>query len=389
MIPGTLDVHIAQPLVESSTLDTALRLTISYSAARAHDVLEARMPVVFVTFQNGQSARMSFGGTFDTAARTVTVDVPKAALNGAVDVRLGLATDASTYTLPPPGPRYWNGKSWSQSGSILPGKRTLVLIHGIFSSVETAFKYPIAAQIGKAGQYQQIVGFDYDWTEPPSVEGPIFAKFLNDLVSSGVTTFDIEAHSYGSPVTYAALPYVKGAKIPNVVTLGGPLPLRGTPLAAGYYLRLVLVDLADIFVGPPSLINHAYESGMVASLGTNSSEMKAILSGINALPQKPDFIDIAGTKEYPQEFLVWPVLWAAGVHFPWDGIVEQLAANSDCITNSYPNKFYEEHTELEGAGTVIAYVGQQVLPDAKERLHAPEPASCSPGDTSPLTTGTR
>jgi hypothetical protein len=365
MIAGTLDVHPDRALQTHRSLAPAMQLTLAYPTNREDEILKARTPLTVVTYTNGKSERFGFEGTFDTKRHTVTEEVPQAILNGATDIKLGLAVDNPTYTLPPPGPRYWTGTSWSQTGTVNPKARTLVLIHGIFSSVETAFPNPCTPEIMKAGGYTQALGFDYNWTDPPQVEGPLFAAFLNSLKSKyGLNSFDVEAHSYGSPVAYAAIPSVT-ATVPNVVTLGGPLPLRGTPLAKKSLFRTVLIALADIFVGPPSLIDHAYSSGMIGAMATNSTEMQAILAGINGMKTKPNFVDIAGTKEYPSEAYLYPLLYFY-INYPWDGIVEKEAANSVNIPNSFPNNFPYEHTELECAGPVISYVGSQVQPPGKK-----------------------
>jgi hypothetical protein len=360
MVGGTIGVSFDHPLRASSATTTALRLSLSYPADRAAEILQADMPLTIVTYAGGRTARFGFDGTFDTQHGRVSVEIPGAALSDAVGVRLGLAVDNVKYTLPPPGPRYWSGTGWSKTGTVDPSKRTLVFIHGIFSSVETAFPNPCTPQIMKAGGYTQALGWDYNWTNPPQVEGPKFAAFLNSLKVKKLNTFDVEAHSYGSVVSYAAVPNVK-ATMDAVVTLGGPLPLRGSPLARGSLLRKVLVALADIFVGPPSLINHAYKSGMVKSLATNGSEMRAMLAGINGMKTKPDFVDVAGTKEYPEEAYLYPFL-VFYITYPWDGIVERVAANSKNVPNSFPNHFHFEHTELECAAPVIAYVGSKVKP---------------------------
>jgi hypothetical protein len=363
MIGGTLDVRFDRALHVPRSLAPAMRLTLSYPKDRSEEILHARMPLTVVTYSNGTSGRFGFDGAFDASHHRVTVEVPQAILNGATDVKVGMAVDNATYTLPPPGPRYWTGTSWSRTGTIDPTKRTLVMIHGIFSSVETAFPNPCTPAIMKAGGYQQAVGWDYNWTNPPQVEGPKFAAFMNSLVQQKLTSFDVEAHSYGSPVTYAAVPSVT-ATLPNVVTLGGPLPLRGTPLARGALLRLVLVALASVFIGPPSLITHAYMSGMVSSMATNSKEQQSMLAGINAMKIKPNFIDVAGTKQYPQEVFLYPLLYFY-ITYPWDGIVEKIAANSVNIPNSFPASFYEQHTELECASSVISYVGSKVSPPGR------------------------
>jgi hypothetical protein len=375
-VPGDLSVHFQYPLIATlvpptpppshpaprpSSLPIAVKLTMHYAPPPQGAAPFAHTVIVTAQYPVGASKRFGLYGTFDRAAQTVSVSVPAVLAGGATSMQLSLDTDAPGYALPSPGPRYWNGKSWSTTGTIDPQKRTLVFIHGIFSSVETAF--PCAQSILNAGGYQQGVGFDYNWTEPPQVEGPLFATFLNSLAARGLTSFDIEAHSYGTVVTYAAIPSVN-ATLPHVVTLGGPLPLEGTPLAHGALLRLVLVALADVFVGPPSLIDDAYESGMVASLGTNSPEMQQIEIGVRGMKVKPAFVQVAGTTEYPDEAYLYPALYFY-ITYPWDGIVEQIAATSVDIPNAIPHSFPLEHTQLECTPAVYDYVGTQVQPSSR------------------------
>jgi pimeloyl-ACP methyl ester carboxylesterase len=360
MLPGTLDVRFERPLRAARSMATGISITLAYPPEQSRAILNAQMPLTVVTYADGHSVPLGLPGDFDTSHDRVSVGVPQAMLDGAVDVKVGLAADNPLYTLPPAGPRYWTGRAWSRTGKIDPTKRTLVFIHGIFSSVETAFPDPCTPKILRAGGYQQALGWDYNWTNPPWIEGPKFTDFLNGLKRTGLQTFDLEAHSYGSVITYAALPNVT-EKVSNVVTLGGPLPLRGTPLAKRSLLRIVLVVLAKVFVGPPSLINHAYKSGMVGSLATDGKAMRSILRGILGIKQKPDFVDVAGTKEYPEEYWLYPILYFY-IEYPWDGIVEKIAANSKDIPNSFPDHFYKQHTELECAADVIAYVGRHVRP---------------------------
>jgi pimeloyl-ACP methyl ester carboxylesterase len=115
-------------------------------------------------------------------------------------------------------------------------------VEAIFSSIENAFG-PCEDRIIGAGGYGQAVGLDYDWTQPPAVEAPILANFINALP---VSTVDIEAYSYGTVVALAALPLIT-KKIGHVVLLGGPLPLNGSPQADPGYLRDLV--LLGVFVG--------------------------------------------------------------------------------------------------------------------------------------------
>ncbi|HTX60283.1 MAG TPA: hypothetical protein VMH02_11495 [Verrucomicrobiae bacterium] len=351
MVPGTLSAHFVAPPRQT------LHLTIPYPASREAAILRARAPVVTIAYADGRTLRYGPEGRFDTIHHTVAVDVPAALLRDAVSARYSLGVDAAAATSLPTGPRYWNGSSWSATGTVVPNERTLVLVHGIFSDVESTFT--CAQSIASAGGYQQVLGFDYDYSEPPSVEGPLLAAFLNSLAADGVTSLDVEAHSYGSVIAYAALPSVS-AGVSHVVTLGGPLPLRGDPLADAGLLRTVLVALADVFVGPPSVINNAYDDGMVASLATDSSAMQSILSGVKGRASEPKFVQVAGTSEYAAEALLYPVLYWY-IDYPWDGVVEKVAAQeSDVPSVSARTSFALDHTQLPCASSVISYVGSQV-----------------------------
>jgi pimeloyl-ACP methyl ester carboxylesterase len=74
---------------------------------------------------------------------------------------------------------------------------------------------PCAQAIRSAGNYDQAVGFDYDWTQTPSTMAPQLATFINSLSASWV---DIEAHSYGAVIALAALPKIT-APVKNVILL--------------------------------------------------------------------------------------------------------------------------------------------------------------------------
>ena len=359
VVPGVVSVVFGAPPVTALPLKAsadanALRIVLHVPTAELPAVLAAHAPIVAIHHTDGTTSPFVVAGTFDGSAATVTIDLAAGMLVNAMQVDAFVATNAPapTYTEAPSGPRYWNGTAWSQTGTIDPTKRTLVFIHGIFSSVETAF--PCAATILAAGGYQQGVGFDYDWTQPPSTEGPLFQAYLQRLQAAKLTSFDLEAHSYGTLIALYALPAV-ASSVPHVVLLGGPLPLEGTPIASSYLMTPILGILAAVYLQNPSLIYDAFASGMVDSLEPKSPSMQYILAGLEQMRASPRMIQVAGTKEYDAESYLPVSLY---VTLPWDGVVEKIAADDTNIPNGTPASYPFVHTDLPCASPqIIQYVG--------------------------------
>src|SRR5579875_2259136 len=136
----TLTFQSPLPPTPKGTNPPSLTFTLPYASTQAAAILAARAPVLEITQSNGATVRVSGNATFDTTRGTATVSIPRAALDGATSVKFYLALD--------------------------PTQRTVVMVHGIFSSVETAF--PCESSIIAAGNYGQAVGLDYDWTQPPA-----------------------------------------------------------------------------------------------------------------------------------------------------------------------------------------------------------------------------
>jgi hypothetical protein len=379
MLPGTLRAEFAAPLHETSDVQPGLRLTFEYGVEQAARIRAGQAALLEIDYANGHRMRFVLPDDLQQAQRSATVNVPATLLGGATGVSMSLGVDNRQFQSQPPGPRYWDGKKWSRDGKIESGKKTVVLIHGIFSSIEDSFPtsspVPCPEKIAKAGGYQQVLGWDYDWFYPPSVEGPLFSKFLEDVGRAGVPSFDIQAHSYGSLVTLSAVPGL-GSKfrVDHVVTLGGPLPLRGTPLAKkenGWRMGFVLGVLDSFSDEPPSNVDKAIDSGMIASLAPNSPELVRIINGVRRVANRTSFVEAAGThwlclvtvygacilsEEYFKKVLVD----GSGVTLPWDGVVETIAAASKDIPKPVATTFPLSHVELQCHDTVIDWVGKQV-----------------------------
>jgi pimeloyl-ACP methyl ester carboxylesterase len=269
-----------------------------------------------------------------------------------------VGVDGAVLSSYPLGPKLWNsttGQWQPEPFTVDPTKKTVLMVHGIFSSVETAF--PCEQAIMKASGYQQAVGLDYDWTQPPATEAPILSKLANSLPLSSL---DLEAHSYGTVVTLAGLPQVT-KKVAHVVLLGGPLPLNGAPQADPGYLRDLI--MLGVFIAEPSAVYKAYKSGMINSMATNSPQLQAIDKGLSAITLPP-FVQVAGGSPLPQEtsnyavYALYEYLYGGVTN---DGIVEQKSA-----IQAFPTKTSEitmlnlDHIQLECSTEVQQFVGPAV-----------------------------
>lgn len=337
-------------------------LRMPYDAQDAAAVERARAPLVTIVDSHG-SHRIVLEGVFDRVHRLVSVNVPRPMLDANVtEIRLALGTNARRIQAAAieTGGRYWIDatNSWTPDvAPIDPNARTLVVIHGIFSTVESAYgcahAYTTAAS-SSPGAYAQIVGFDYDYTQPPAVEGALFAQFINGL---GLTSYDIEAHSYGTLVTLGALPNLR-LQPHRTLLVGGPLPLRGSPLVTSPWIRDILLTLASYTLATPDEVDAALNSGMVDALGTDSSAMQNLQSQTLALPNPPNFDRVAGTQQYWEE---WFFDWALSgtIQFPWDGVVEQTAAESADLPYTRQTDIPYQHVGLPCDDPTIGFALSQ------------------------------
>ncbi len=368
-LPGGIAARNPGATYSYTSAPTGIEVSMVYGPVEAAAIESAAAPLVTLTTAAG-SNRVVLHGTFDVARHTLRLEIPKPMLAGVTNIKIALGETNATAKATQLGGKLWiptwYGGYWQQPFNVWStSARTLVVIHGIFSSVETAYScandYLSTSADGDSTapySYQQIFGFDYDYAQPPAVEAALFTTFVNGL---SLSNYDIEAHSYGTLVTLASLPQLT-SKPNRTVLVGGPLPLRGSPIAdpSNVLLRDLLLTLAAETISSPAQIDEAIKSGMVASLGTNSSALQQILSGVHSLAPYPTIERVAGTEEYSVERLFWWALIPAGVDVhAWDGVVEQQAAESTDITATRQTAIPDAHMGEPCDQPTINFVTQQ------------------------------
>ena len=261
-----------------------------------------------------------------TPGQPATVSLTRSLLNNVSEIRATLISlRRLTVSVPPPQYLYVNGSLavWASQPHLAPHKRTLVLVHGMHSTVDnsslSAFSADCANKIRVMGNYDQVVGFNYDYTLPVFGAHNIFGSFpfgsaiapKDSLVafirSLNQNSIDIEAHSYGTVVTLAALPEI-GPLVKNVVLLAGPLPnwgmgvpITGDPIADSETREIILAALtAVVHISLEDGIKMSGD-GWVDDIALNAAKLTQISAGVRGMPIPPTFTELAATM-LPAEF---------------------------------------------------------------------------------------
>ena len=199
------------------------------TSANSVSGLQGSIPIANLEDTSSTSNFIGASGWLDTPTQVANIAIPTSLFPDMKNISASMANWAtgapSQY-----GGRSFDGTSWVPF--VCPkGPKVVVLVHGMYSSVESAF--PCAGKIQAAGKYDAVVGFNYNWTQDINESGKQLATFLDNVaMCSGVNQVDIEAHSEGVPVSMSSTEQATSEteqKIINFVSLGGPI--MGTPVA--------------------------------------------------------------------------------------------------------------------------------------------------------------
>ena len=284
--------------------------------------------------------------------------------------------------------------SWTDYSSC-PSGRTLLVVHGMNDYVEQGFttgtgkNQRLIQPIIQAGDYSNVLGFDYDWTQGIDASGAQLATFLDRVISqcTGIS-LDIEAHSEGVPVSLAALGTLMQTHpnelnaIKHVVALGGPI--MGTPMAndargiatilanAGTLTLpagIVLSSLSD-------LLSRPFTSDLKVSTPQQRDTLNSIrtsLSGLSIKGQPEIFVVAGNNQEASTSGLGFAMFWCGELMtmegFPAsDGFIPLTSAlalqpgvnpGSELQVHPLP-PFPTNHVGLVGDSRIVTAVGQQV-----------------------------
>ena len=289
------------------------------------------------------------------------------------------------------GPRIWNmeGQEWLATDgptlSIRRGVKTCVLVHGMMSTVEGAFREGSSCvnDIATANGCDQVVGFNYDWSRGINQSGQELARFLDRLASEfGISDIVLEAHSEGGPVALAAGAQTgAGTQISHLVTLGSPL----TGTTAADRGEQILTWLAYGLVVPPRSVSlREFVNSVLPFLDdlTTRSGTEGVVAGartgFNQKHSQTPVTAIAGTGGsllpslavlgLPAD-LATPTLQELFNAFLFGSEQQDSIVNGESALGTASNlnirtalTFAAEHTELECDPQVIAAVGRSVNP---------------------------
>lgn len=359
--------------------------------------------LAYLTDTGGNTSAIGSQTTFDSALNTVTMMQDGALLGKVVTIGMSMVNLAKSGTLSPPaGPRHFDGSSWSipPNGTTCPSGKVLVLVHGMGSTVEKAFD--CASDIAIAGNYSDVEGFDYNWTQGINQSGQQLAAFLNSLAACpSVSEIDVEGHSEGVAVAGSAITQATQAqgKIKNFVGLGGPI--AGTPVAdlieaaiqSGLPLPASLTTLLGNFPFPaitaagfPSLQAVA-NAQFIKDLQTSSNVLPMIWQQFNKLPNIKMIVACGNQPTFTDK-----VSTALNLLIPNDDIVPVsscLGQNSGLTTLplAVGPPFPVSHTDLEcKSPEVIKAVGTIVKKSGTSLISTPSAVSSTAAQGSdPLT----
>jgi len=256
------------------------------------------------------------------------------------------------------GLKLWNGAFWQSTtpSQINPHRRTAVLVHGIFSSVEASFQGH-AQRIRELGLYDQVIGINYSWLQPLSQSGRYVADIIRSL---RLQNCDVYAHSFGTLATLSAFGQGQDLPVQNLVLIGGPINGSAHASAAELLENLISASANTpwgfmILVG--KTLYDIKVSPFMNDLTYKSAAIRNAIGLFNARWHQPRVVLQGGSRGFHS---ILNVLFAFA---PNDGVVtlsSALAQNSglEAVAGAYT---YEEnhlglvgsHPRLQTAGVVV------------------------------------
>lgn len=347
--------------------------------------LAGAIPIVDIVDADNYAALVSLPCDSNSGCTVVPLNlIQKLPVTASIQVSAGnTATDR--VPLPQLGNQSWNGNNWEPGVyAIDPTQKYLILVHGMLSSTEDAFgDRNTVENIRRAGGYDKVLGFNYDWSKGVDENGAALSSFLTSLKSAGLQNVDIEAHSEGGPVTLSALCRNNDISIGNVVMLGSPV--TGTPAAdlgsatqiAGSVnpLATVLLNLPSRYLPPGGQTAQQLLAGQFATdlrpgsnaLNYNNGCVASKMNQATSTLGTTQIVCVGGSDYTASGDVSFWLGTAIQDHFgstPFDGVVPTSSAM--CEGSGFDaarvkaTSFPLSHTRLQSDTQVANWVGNAV-----------------------------
>lgn len=393
------------PATAGSTVPTAFSFSINVTK---NNVSGLGGSAPFVDFVDSSNNNLFAGasGNYDSTVPAVSIGVGSDAwqglsswsnkIEGVVVGALNFAVSTGTiawkfFTAPHQLSLTINNSDSSQDSwadyKTCPSGKTLLVVHGMNDYVENGFTTgssttpEIIQPIKSAGQYDNVLGFDYNWTQAIQASGGQLASFLNTVAQCPDVSLDIEAHSEGVPVSLSALVQMNQNElnvIKHVIAVGGPL--MGTPMANDARGLTAFLANAQALVLPTGivlnslsdLLSHPFTTDLTVGSNTLNQIRTSLSKGSST--GTPQIIAVAGSNpEATTSGLGWAMFYC-GELMTWQGypvsdgfipltsaLALQPGVDPGDELEVYPlPPFPTNHVSLIGDSEVVTAVGQQI-----------------------------
>ncbi len=200
----------------------------------------------------------------------------------------------------------------------------VLLLHGIASSIEGTFPDDMVKQIVANGDYDTVIGYDYNWGDTADRQASAIASAVSSL---GYQHLDIVGHSMGTLVGMGVAANIAPTYVQNLVLIEGPL--HGAMTTQGNQLLSSIGFITSItgsIVSPGSLISGLGLLNVNAGWAAQFAPTSTVITGIEgALRKRPPFrvIEAAGgTPLFSYEPTLFALLTGRTMPQPNDGIIE-------------------------------------------------------------------
>jgi len=352
--------------------------------SNANSTLRGSAPMVDLVTSSGEQNILFPTGTYDQTSQVAHIYLDPTYLSGVEEMNATMANFDSTIPIAPSlsWEVYWDGQSFQQLPLSMPDacplsasqqatdQNILILVHGMFSSVEGAFSKS-AGSIQTNGGYSLLLGLNYDWTQRINASGANLASFIDSVANCpGIQRIDVEAHSEGVAVTLSAGSQLANnqavALLNSVVALAGPI--NGTPIAdyPAHFAACSAYQQSGLDVIPPSIA--VTMAGAVLGLppfqdltSTGDPLSSVRQAFVKALP-KVQFVAAGGESPNCGSILNGALEQTVFNGHPFDGVIpldSALGYNSGIPLHPLP-PFQDNHSALHDDQDVINDIGRQV-----------------------------